>query len=69
MKISPKLKTALLEFARLLVFALPGVLIEIFTQDPALAGAYGVPIMAFLKAWDRAVHEDQTTSAKGILPF
>lgn len=66
-------KTALFEglkeVGRLVVFALPAVLIQILTDNPALAGTYGTGILILLRALDKGVHEDETIEAKGILPF
>lgn len=63
------LKKAALEFARLVVFALPGILIAVLTSNPELGGAYGALILGILKSIDRGIHEDKTTEAKGLLPF
>lgn len=57
------------EVGRLVIFALPTVLIQIFTDNPALAGTYGTVILIALRAIDKAIHEDKTIKAKGILPF
>lgn len=63
------LKKAGLELLRLIAFALPGILIVVFTNNPELGGTAGVIILAVLKAIDRGIHEDEATEAKGILPF
>jgi len=57
------------ELARLVIFSLPGALILLFTQSPELAGAYGVPILYILRSIDKGIHEDETTTAKGLVPF
>lgn len=56
------------EFARLLIFALPAILIQLLTNDPALAGQYGVSALILLKTLDKAIHEGNN-QYKGILPF
>lgn len=66
---SPVLKKAALEFARLLVFALPGFLITVLTNNPELGGSLGATILLVLKSVDRAIHEDKTNDIKGLLPF
>lgn len=67
--ISKNIKNALLEAARLLVFSVPGILLQVVTKDAALSAAYGGAILTALKAIDRAIHEDPTNKASGILPF
>lgn len=67
--ISTNLKNALLEAARLVVFAVPGILIQVVSNDPTLASVYGGLILVVLKAIDRAVHQNSNTSLTGILPF
>jgi len=57
------------ELARLVIFSLPGALILLFTQSPELAGAYGVPILYILRSIDKGIHEDETITAKGLVPF
>lgn len=66
---SAVLKKAGLELARLVVFALPGLLITVMTNNPTLGGSLGTVILALLKSIDRGIHEDTSTSAKGLLPF
>ena len=63
------LKKAALEAARLLVFAIPGILITVLTDNPELGGSLGATILLVLKSLDRGIHEDKTTEAKGLLPF
>lgn len=62
-------KKAALEFARLVVFAIPGLLITVFTNNPELGGSAGALILAVLKSVDRGIHENPSTDAKGLLPF
>jgi len=57
------------ELGRLALFSLPGALILLLTQSPELAGAYGVPILYVLRAIDKGIHENESTSAKGLVPF
>lgn len=66
---SERLKVASLEFLRLLVFAIPGIFIQVLTNDPFASTAIGGIILASLKSYDRGVHEDPTTSKTGLLPF
>jgi len=63
------LKKAALEFGRLLVFALPGLLITVLSNNPELGGSVGVLLLAVLKSVDRGIHENPSTDAKGLLPF
>jgi len=65
----PSITALVKEIARLAIFSLPGALILAITNDPSLAGAYGVPILYILRAIDKAIHEDKTSSSQGILPF
>lgn len=64
-----KLIAAGKEALRILVFALPAILIQVFTDNPALAGTYGGTILLILRSWDKAIHEDKSTETKGLLPF
>lgn len=57
------------EAGRLIVFAIPGILIQVVSGDAGLAAAYGGVILTALKAVDRAIHDNPQTSATGILPF
>jgi hypothetical protein len=66
---SKVLKKALLEAARLLVFAIPAVLITVFTDNPSLGGSLGGTILLVLKSIDRSIHENPATPVKGLLPF
>ena len=59
---------ALKEIGRLVVFSLPGALILLFTQNPDLAGAYGIPLLFILRAIDKAIHDDDTEK-QGLVPF
>jgi len=63
------IKKATLEVLRLAVFAIPGALILLFTQQPDLAGAYGIPILFILRAIDKGIHDNKEIDLKGILPF
>lgn len=65
---SPLVK-ALLEFFRLVVFALPGLLIQLWTNDSTLALGLGTPILGLLKAFDKYLHENPDTNLNGLLPF
>jgi hypothetical protein len=62
-------KKALLEAARLLVFAVPGILITVLTDNPSLGGSLGGTILLVLKSIDRSIHENPATPVKGLLPF
>lgn len=66
---STVLKKTGLELARLLVFALPGLLITVMTNNPELGGSLGTVILALLKSIDRGIHEDKSTTSTGLLPF
>ena len=63
------LKKALLEAARLLVFAIPAILITVLSDNPTLGGSLGGTILLVLKSIDRSIHEDKTNNVKGLLPF
>jgi hypothetical protein len=63
------LKKAALEAARLLVFAIPGILITVLTDNPSLGGSLGGTILLILKSLDRGIHENTATPVKGLLPF
>lgn len=66
---SETLKKAALEAGRLLVFAIPGILITVLTNNPELGGSLGATILLILKSIDRGIHEDKSTESTGILPF
>lgn len=63
------LKKALLEAARLLVFAVPAILITVLTDNPSLGGSLGGTILLVLKSIDRSIHDNPATPVKGLLPF
>lgn len=63
------LVTAVKEAFRLLILAVPGILIQVASGDAAIATAYGGAILVALKSLDRSVHENPNLQAKGILPF
>ena len=63
------LKKAALEAGRLLVLAIPGILITVLTDNPELGGSLGATILLVLKSLDRGIHEDKSTASTGILPF
>lgn len=60
---------AVKEFLRLVVFAIPGILIQVFTKNPELSVGYGGMILGALKAIDRAIHDNPDSSVNGLLPF
>lgn len=63
------LKHAAKELGRLLLLALPGIAIQVITDNPELAAGWGATILLVLKSLDRGVHEDRETKSDGILPF
>ena len=63
------LVAALKEICRLALFSLPGALILLFTENPELAGLWGLPALYILRAIDKAIHEDKSINANGIAPF
>lgn len=65
----PPVVKGLLEFARLLVFAIPGILIQVLTKDPSLALGYGAPILGVLRSVDAYIHANPDTNLNGLLPF
>ena len=58
---------ALKELARLVVFALPGVLIQIFTDNPERALGYGTAILTVLRGLDKYIHENPKINARGLI--
>jgi hypothetical protein len=64
-----QLTAALKEVARLIICAIPAILIQALTNDPALVGTYGAPLLLILRAVDKAIHEDKSIATKGIIPF
>ena len=63
------LVAALKEIGRLALFSLPGALILLFTENPELAGLWGLPVLYILRAIDKGIHEDENINANGIAPF
>jgi Na+/melibiose symporter-like transporter len=63
------LKKALKELGRLVLFAVPGILIQVFTDNAALAASYGGTILLVLKSIDKYIHTDPNNSLSGIAPF
>lgn len=63
------LQKSLLELLRLAIFALPTLLIQLFTNDPALALGFGGPVLLALKSIDEYVHKNPNTNLNGLLPF
>lgn len=57
------------EIGRLIVFSLPGALILLYTENPELAGVWGLPILYILRAVDKAIHESSDTKSQGLIPF
>ena len=62
-------QTLFKEAGRLVVLAIPGVLIQLVTNDAELAVWGGGALLTLLKGWDRAIHEDPNTERTGLLPF
>lgn len=60
---------ALKEAARLVLFAVPGILIQIISNNPNLTLGYGSVILAVLRSIDKAVHDNPNISLPGLLPF
>lgn len=57
------------EIGRLILFSLPGALILLYTENPELAGAWGIPILYVLRAVDKGIHENENIKANGLAPF
>ena len=57
------------ELGRLVVFSLPGALILLLTENPELAGQYGIAILFVLRAVDKGLHESEEVKVKGLVPF
>lgn len=66
---SNRIETAVKEFGRLLVLAIPAILIQVITDDPVASTVIGGAILGVLKSWDRAIHEDPKDERDGLLPF
>jgi hypothetical protein len=64
-----RLINGLKEAGRLVVLAIPAILIQVLSNDPELSVGLGGTILLVLKAVDRAIHEDKTTKSTGLLPF
>jgi len=66
-------KTAVLEFLRLVVLAIPsflvGLAVQAWTNDPQFSTGIGAIVLGILKSYDRSVHENPTTPSTGIVPF
>lgn len=62
-------RKAFLELLRLFVFAVPGVLVQLLTNNPALALGYGAPVLALLRTADAYIHANPNTNLNGLLPF
>lgn len=60
---------ALKEIGRLVVFSLPAALILLFTENPELAGQWGIPILFILRAVDKGIHENENIKPQGLVPF
>lgn len=57
------------EVARLVACALPGIGIQLVSNDPKLAALYGGLLLAILRAADKAVHDNPDTPSNGFIPF
>lgn len=63
------LVSAAKEVGRLAIFSLPAALIFLITNSPEATGSWGVAALFFLRAWDKAIHENPKTASIGLLPF
>lgn len=57
------------EIGRLLVFSLPAALILLLTENPEIAGQFGIPLLFLLRAVDKGIHEDKSVESRGLVPF
>lgn len=57
------------EFARLLVLAIPGILIQVLSGNALAATTVGGLILGLLKGYDKSVHDDPINPSTGLLPF
>ena len=57
------------ELIRLAIFSIPGALILILTNNPDIAGTYGVGILFILRAIDKGIHDNPNINLNGVLPF
>lgn len=68
-----RLQLAVKEFGRIVVLAIPSVivaaLIQVLSNDPQLSTGVGALVLAALRSYDKGLHDDPTTNAKGIVPF
>lgn len=69
MVVESPLKKALKEFLRLLVFAVPGILIQVISGNAELAASYGGTILLVLKSIDKYIHTNTDTNLVGLVPF
>lgn len=69
MKQESTLSIALKELGRLVVFAIPAILIQVVTDNPNLTLGYGSVILGVLRAVDKAIHDNPDIKSKGLLPF
>lgn len=60
---------ALKEVGRLVVFSIPGFIIQVVSGDAALSASYGGIILAILRSVDKAIHDNPDTPSNGLLPF
>lgn len=63
------LKKGALEAGRLILLAIPGILITVISDNPELGAGIGGILLVVLKSLDRGIHEDPETEARGVLPF
>lgn len=62
------IKNALKEAARLIVFGVPAILIQVVSNDPTLSAYAGGLILVVLRSTDKAIH-DSPSATNGLLPF
>lgn len=60
---------ALKEAGRLLLFAVPAILIQVISGNADLTATYGGTILVVLKAIDKYLHENPNINVNGIAPF
>lgn len=61
---------ALKEVARLIVFAIPAIVIQVVSSNPGIAEtAIGGILLLLLRGIDRGIHENPKVESNGLVPF
>lgn len=64
------LEEAVKDILRLVVFAIPGIAIQVFTTNPGVASTVtGSLILLALRAIDSYIHNNKDIKSNGLTPF